>query len=885
MKRMLINATQPEELRVAMVDGQKLFDLDIENRTRVQKKSNIYKGKITRVEPSLEAAFVDFGAERHGFLPLKEISREYFYRKPSEIEGRFTIKDVIKEGIEVIVQVDKEERGNKGAALTTFISLAGRYMVLMPNNPRAGGISRRVEGDERAELKSVLDSVSAPKGMGIIVRTAGVGRNEEELQWDLDYLLAIWDAVKQAADDDQAPFLIYPEGNVIVRAIRDYLRADIGEIVIDSETAYQEAAQFVSQIMPHNESKLKLYQDSVPLFNRYQIESQIKSAYDREVSLPSGGSIVIDPTEAMVAIDINSARATKGKNIEDTAVRTNLEAADEIARQLRLRDIGGLVVIDFIDMNENRNQRAVENRMRDALEMDRARVQVGRISRFGLMEMSRQRLRPSLGETSSIVCPRCQGQGHILDIKSTSLTALRVIEEEALKERSAEIRAIVPVEVATYLLNEKRKTIQEIEKRNRLHVLVVPNLNLETPHFEVQRLRDDQASQQIMPSYEIETDTSMLEHEAEQDVQLATPEVPAVQRVSVAPQEPAPQRDSTATAAVDEQAAGEGFFKRMINSMFGAPPAAVAEPEPEEPQQAPKPRSRNRRNNNGNRNGQGRNNQRRKDETRATDSEQGQDDNRGQRRRSDEGKGKRRAETARDRNGDGRRRSRNKERDEVHSEEPTANQQRPQKRPADSKPKAASPKKRDRRRDNKVKPVAAVASEEATDTLSAESTAADVAIAATPAVSSEPVDSAEPNDSVSVQAETPVVEESASSGESSPPSDAQSQQVDPAVTDASATVQQTEPEQSVIAAADNSHNDSGFKAAEAIDYSAFGRAANDPRDNPKAPSEFAIRTRHIEQIDLQAPALEIDTPTIEEIQAMRAPNDPRKAQAFSEPVH
>ncbi|MFK7731636.1 MAG: Rne/Rng family ribonuclease, partial [Pseudomonadales bacterium] len=366
MKRMLINATQPEELRVAMVDGQKLFDLDIENRTRVQKKSNIYKGKITRVEPSLEAAFVDFGAERHGFLPLKEISKQYFYRKPSDVEGRFSIKDVVKEGTEVIVQVDKEERGNKGAALTTFISLAGRYMVLMPNNPRAGGISRRVEGDERSDLKAVLDSLDTPKGMGVIVRTAGVGRNSEELKWDQDYLCAVWEAISEVAEQRSAPFLIYPEGNVIIRAIRDYLRPDIGEILIDAQDAFEEASEFVGQIMPHNESKLKLYQDSVPLFNRYQIESQIQSAYEREVTLPSGGSIVIDPTEAMVAIDINSARATKGKNIEDTATRTNLEAADEIGRQLRLRDIGGLVVIDFIDMNEKRNQRAVENRMREA---------------------------------------------------------------------------------------------------------------------------------------------------------------------------------------------------------------------------------------------------------------------------------------------------------------------------------------------------------------------------------------------------------------------------------------------------------------------------------------------------------------------------------------
>src|SRR5690554_2836515 len=488
MKRMLINTTQPEELRVALVDGQRLYDLDIESGAREQKKSNIYKGRITRIEPSLEAAFVDFGSERHGFLPLKEISREYFSKQP---EGRVNIKEVLKEGQEVIVQVDKEERGNKGAALTTFISLAGRYLVLMPNNPRAGGISRRIEGEERNELREALNSLNVPADMGMIVRTAGLGRSAEELQWDLDYLLQLWEAIKSAASERSGTFLIYQESNVIIRAIRDYLRQDIGEVLIDNPTVRDEALNFISQVMPQYASKVKLYEDSVPLFNRFQIESQIETAFDRQVKLPSGGSIVIDHTEALVSIDINSARATKGGDIEETALQTNLEAAEEIARQLRLRDIGGLIVIDFIDMTPAKNQRAVEDKMREALEADRARVQIGRISRFGLLEMSRQRLRPSLGETSGIVCPRCNGQGIIRDVESLSLAILRLIEEEALKDRTAEVRARVPFQVAAFLLNEKRNAITKIELRTRTRIYILPDAHLDTPHFEVQRLRDD----------------------------------------------------------------------------------------------------------------------------------------------------------------------------------------------------------------------------------------------------------------------------------------------------------------------------------------------------------------------------------------------------------
>ncbi|SHL37333.1 ribonuclease E [Halomonas cupida] len=509
MKRMLINATQPEELRVALVDGQRLYDLDIESGAREQKKANIYRGKITRVEPSLEAAFVDFGAERHGFLPLKEVAREYFLKEPS---GRPSIKEVLKEGQEVIVQVDKEERGNKGAALTTFISLAGRFLVLMPNNARAGGISRRIEGEERSQLKEAMSQLTVPEKMGLIVRTAGIGRSPEELQWDLDYLVQVWESITEEAAKRPAPFLVYRESNVIIRAMRDYLRQDIGEVLIDSPQVHQEALAFIRQVMPSYQQKIKLYSDEVPLFSRYQIESQIETAYEREVKLPSGGSIVIDHTEALVSIDINSARATRGSDIEETALQTNLEAADEIARQLRLRDIGGLVVIDFIDMGPARNQREVENRARDALKLDRARVQIGRISRFGLMEMSRQRLRPSLGETSGGVCPRCDGQGTIRDVRSLSLSVLRLIEEEAMKERSAQIRAILPVPVATYLLNEKRTILADIERRQDVRVVILPNPDMDTPHYDVQRLRDDHVDEEgttHTSSFELSMDTEV----------------------------------------------------------------------------------------------------------------------------------------------------------------------------------------------------------------------------------------------------------------------------------------------------------------------------------------------------------------------------------------
>jgi len=490
MKRMLINATQPEELRVALVDGQRLYDLDIESTRREQKKSNIYKGKLVRIEPSLEAAFVDYGSARHGFLPFKEIARTLFKQKGAEAKsGRVNIKDEIEVGQEFIIQVEKEERGNKGAALTTFVSLAGRYLVLMPNNPRAGGVSRQIEGDDRSDAREAMSTLEIPQGMGLILRTAGVGKSTEELQWDLDYLINLWEAIKNSARERPAPYLIYQESDVIIRAIRDYLRKDVAEIWVDDPDAYQRAREFMQQVMPHNLGKLKLYKEIDPLFNRYQIEGQIESAFTREVTLPSGGSLHIDHTEALTSIDINSARATSGEDIEETALNTNLEAADEIARQLRIRDLGGLIVIDFIDMMNNRNQREVENRLKEALKIDRARVQVGRISRFGLLEMSRQRLRPSLGESSHMPCPRCNGQGSIRSVESMSLAILRILEEEAMKEMTAKVVARLPIQTATFLLNEKRWPLREIEERLDVQLIVVPDETLETPNYRIERIR------------------------------------------------------------------------------------------------------------------------------------------------------------------------------------------------------------------------------------------------------------------------------------------------------------------------------------------------------------------------------------------------------------
>jgi ribonuclease E len=584
MKRMLINATQQEELRVAMVDGQRLFDLDIEIPSREQRKANIYKGRITRIEPSLEAAFVDFGAQRHGFLPLKEISSEYFVREPEE-GARVNIKDVLREGQEIVVQVDKEERGTKGAALTTFVSLAGRFIVLMPNNPRAGGVSRRITGEERDVVRETLEDIETPDGMGCIVRTAGVGRSPEELRWDLDYLLSVWEAIKSVVVTRPAPFLIYQEGNAIVRAIRDHLSNEIGEILVDDQGIFDQAREFMERVMPHNLRKLKLYDDeTVPLFTRFQIESQIESAYSHTVSLPSGGSIVIDPTEALTSIDINSARSTKGEDIEDTALNTNLEAADEIARQLRIRDVGGLIVIDFIDMGPQRNQREVENRLRDAVKQDRARIQIGRISRFGLLEMSRQRLRPSLGEATQAICPRCNGLGNVRSVESLALAVLRLVGEEARKDRTARVVSQLPVDVCNFILNEKRDWVQAIQDSNHVSILLVANPDLETPNYTIRRVRDDEIElpENRGSSYRMVDPKPDPGAAFEQPAKaLPTPEAPAVSGV-VPPTPAPPPRPVEAPPRVS-------LWQRLFGWLT---PASAPAERPERPPRAQRPRGR-----------------------------------------------------------------------------------------------------------------------------------------------------------------------------------------------------------------------------------------------------------------------------------------------------
>lgn len=581
MKRMLINATQAEELRVAIVDGQSLYDIDIEQPSKEQKKSNIYKGRIFRIEPSLEAAFVEYGGGRHGFLPLKEISRDYF--QAGVDHNKAGIRELLREGQEIVVQVDKEERGNKGAALTTFISLAGRYMVLMPNSPSAGGVSRRIEGEDRAALKDALDKLNIPDDMGVIIRTAGVGRDAEELQWDLDYLLNVWRAIAEAALSKPAPFLIYQESRLIVRALRDYLRADIGEILVDTEEMYEHAREFMQQVMPQTLRKLKHYKDDIPLFNRFQIESQIEGAYERNVRLPSGGSIVVDQTEALTAVDVNSSRATKGSDIEDTAFQTNLEAAEEVARQLRLRDLGGLVVIDFIDMASNKHQREVENRLANALKYDRARVQVGRISRFGLLEMSRQRLRPSLGESSQIVCPRCDGHGRMRSVESLSLSIIRVAEEHAMKENTGQVLAQAPVEIANYLLNEKRSALREIEQRHEAPIVIVADEQLHTPHYTVTRLRENELGEESnKPSYQRGTPRKLPVHALTKgQLNIPPPAVTQVKHTSPAPVreevEPAAAAPAPVVAAPVAQAPSGGVIG-WLKRVFGGEPAPAPAP-------------------------------------------------------------------------------------------------------------------------------------------------------------------------------------------------------------------------------------------------------------------------------------------------------------------
>ncbi len=583
MKRMLVNATQQEELRVAMVDGQRLFDLDIEVPSREQRKANIYKGRITRIEPSLEAAFVDFGAQRHGFLPLKEISSEYFVSEPEN--GRINIKDVLKEGQEIVVQVDKEERGTKGAALTTFVSLAGRFLVLMPNNPRAGGVSRRITGEERDIVRDALEELQPPEEMGCIVRTAGVGRNHEELRWDLDYLLSVWEAIRSVVVSRPAPFLIYQEGNAIVRAVRDHFSNDIGEILVDDTDIHEQAREFMERVMPHNLGKLKLYDDeTVPLFTRFQIESQIESAYSHSVSLPSGGSIVIDPTEALTSIDINSARATKGGDIEATAFNTNLEAAEEVARQLRIRDVGGLIVIDFIDMGPQRNQREVENKLRDAVRHDRARIQIGRISRFGLLEMSRQRLRPSLGEATQSICPRCNGLGNVRSVESLALAVLRLIGEEARKERTAKVVAQLPLDACNFVLNEKRDWVQSIQDNNDVGVILVANPDLETPNYLIRRVRDDEIDlpENKAASYRMpEPKEDPGKTYEQQSKAPPPPEPPAVS--GVVPPSPAPAPTEQPARKPRQRAPSKSLWQRLLEWLT---------PQPESPKKGRQQRSR-----------------------------------------------------------------------------------------------------------------------------------------------------------------------------------------------------------------------------------------------------------------------------------------------------
>ncbi|MBN2865677.1 MAG: Rne/Rng family ribonuclease, partial [Thiotrichales bacterium] len=566
MKRMLINATQQEELRIALVDGQTLYDLDVETPHHQKKKANIYKGRITRIEPSLEAAFVDYGGDRHGFLPFKEVAEEYFPKEKSE-GGRLSIREVLNEGQEIIVQVQKEERGNKGAALTTQITLAGPYIVMMPNNPKAGGISRRIEGDERSEIRDALRDTDIPDGMGMIIRTAGVGKNTEELQWGVNYLVQLWDAIKTASVDKPAPFLIHQESDMVILAIRDYLRQDIGEIIIDDMTTFHKARDFIQHVMPQQVYKVKPYQDTIPLFTRFQIESQIESAYQREVTLPSGGAIVIDITEALTSIDINSSRSTKGGDIEETAYHTNMEAACEIARQLRLRDIGGLVVIDFIDMHSNRHQRDVENKMKEAVKTDRARVQIGKISRFGLLEMSRQRLRPSIEEATQIVCPRCKGVGVIRGVESLALSILRLLEEESMKENTRRVTVQLPVDVATFLLNEKRNQITKIEDRHELHILIVPNEHLVTPQYTIERTRNGEESNNS-PSYEVKEMILPEDHHKTEAVKAIVKEEPAVKNVQPSSPPPSPAQETSPVSEAIAEEKKPGLLSRMWNALF-----------------------------------------------------------------------------------------------------------------------------------------------------------------------------------------------------------------------------------------------------------------------------------------------------------------------------
>ncbi|MCS5583333.1 MAG: ribonuclease E [Pseudomonadales bacterium] len=868
MKRMLINATHSEELRVALVDGQKLYDLDIESRVREQKKSNIYKAKITRVEPSLEAAFVEYGGNRHGFLPLKEISREYFRIPPNEIRGRVNIAEVVKEGQEIVVQVDKEERGNKGAALTTQLSLAGRYMVLMPNNPRAGGISRRIEGEERDQLKESISQLDIPKNMGVIVRTAGIDRNVEELQWDLNYLVHLYEAITKAAAERSSPFLIYQESDVIIRAIRDYLRDDVTEILLDTPESFEQANQFVDQVMPQFKSRLKLYESDVPLFNRYQIEGQIESAFNREVRLPSGGALVIDPTEALVSVDINSARATRGADIEETALNTNLEAAEEICRQLRLRDIGGLVVIDFIDMTASKNQRAVENRMRDSLQVDRARVQVGKISRFGLLEMSRQRLRPSLGETSGVVCPRCSGLGTIRDVESSALAVIRMIEEESLKESSSEIRAFLPISVSSFILNEKRNALSELEERNKVRVVVVPDPQMDTPHYRVERIRTQDATEETAASYDI---TSSEEQE-ELVVTAAKPvavERAAVQTIAPPAPRPAAEKAKSSAKAKPKSAAkprqkGESFVSKLLGKLFGGPKKV-------EPKRADQKRQGGRNRSQNNRDGQGKQNRRPNNDRNRQDNRQNKtQDKRQDNRRSEEGRKPRdnkqneNRRPARDETGDHKTDQERKRSNNPRNERKVQNDQNDQAVNGEGRDKR---NRGNRERSNRGK---RVREEEVTATTVQE--VSDQAVAPDHAVAA-PESTKAPAQAVAapVAAMEPAVEQT---------------QREPAV------ATQEAPVKAVVASSDTEQQDSSPKRQEApapviaeatAHPASLGRIGNDPRDNPAKPRQSTVLQPGVAKSAAPSPLTNSRTVAKSHPSLVgRIANDPRRANQPSD---
>ena len=856
MKKMLINATQPEELRVALVDGQRLYDLDIENRTRIQTKSNIYKGRIKQVVPSLEAAFVEFGDERQGFLPMKEIAREYFSKQPSSGNQSPQIRDVVKEGTELVVQVEKEGRGNKGAALTTYIALAGRYLVLMPNNPRSGGISRRIEGEERAQLKDAMDDLEVPQGMSVIVRTAGIGRSKEELRSDLDYQLQLWQTVNEAAGTSKAPALLLQESNVIIRAIRDNMRDDIDQVLIDSPEAFNLAREFVSQVMPQLKNRVRLYEDPIPMFNRFQIESQIETAFLREVQLPSGGAIVIDPTEALVSIDINSARATRGSDIEETALNTNLEAATEIARQLRLRDIGGLIVIDFIDMSSSRSQRAVENRMREALEIDRARMQTGRISRFGLMEMSRQRLRPSLDETSAIICPRCSGQGTIRDAKSLALGILRLLEEEAIKDRSAEVRAIVPVSVSAYLLNEKRTALAEIEELTKTRLLVIPNPHLETPHFEVQRLRDDEIDSHNGLSLDIEFKPEPEQHGIDNGNRNLKPQEAVVKGVDYQPSSRPVNR--TAAKAADKARRGStgtgtgttGLLTRIIGAMFGEGASTRTQPQQQtsgrraaadQPRRRTRDdnRSSNRRRGGGDRSAERENNRERSRKRKSTRRETGNDKPRTER-------GDSREQQARD--------------DQEHRD-------RPRKRPAERRSEEQPRRRRQGKRPAKA------SEKEVVENL--EIQAADAGVATASGADNDAEHAAV--DKTGTQGETPPLTTPANIA-TGPTTTGNAAATDPTATDSAAPVDaavdsaDAEDELAEPGSAEAENPDTSTDNA--VGMTPGGRASNDPRDRAKPVVEVEITTTHppLFATPEAAPATPVGRPTV------RAANDPRRGQ-------